>query len=392
MERKSINNQIKVSSFRTDEGSEEFYITVLSELENNFGRKLEKMHEVYMHALELLGLGRETAVAARFYVSDVVNQLEALRQSRICGELKGRAVSIIQQSPLIGGAVSLLAYHIRQTRGVIKTEQVVEENGGCRSVTLISGNHYQLLWIVNFSGNGSLDAYRQTRNVFGSYKSFLEQYGMNMLAHGIRTWVYVRDLDNHYKEMVRARREFFEENGLTPQTRYIASTGIEGITRNAQSLVSLDAFSINRLQPGQVVRMEAPGYLCPTITYGVTFERGLRVRFGDRSHLYISGTASIDEDGKVVHEGDVRKQTQRTIRNVEALLENQNADFTDLAYLVIYLRSFKDEHKIMNIILEKIPESLPYLLVEGPVCRPEWLVEIEGVGIIPDKTAYPPFC
>ncbi|MFN2115781.1 MAG: sugar phosphate nucleotidyltransferase, partial [Anaerolineae bacterium] len=53
-----------------------------------------------------------------------------------------------------------------------------------------------------------------------------------------------------------------------------------------------------------------------TIDYGVTFERGIRIRFGDRSHLHISGTASIDKCGEIVHPGDILKQTERTVANI----------------------------------------------------------------------------
>ena len=51
------------------------------------------------------------------------------------------------------------------------------------------------------------------------------------------------------------------------------------------------------------------------------FERGTSVEYGDRRHLFISGTASIDHRGEVVHVGDVREQTRRMWENVEKLLE-----------------------------------------------------------------------
>ena len=77
------------------------------------------------------------------------------------------------------------------------------------------------------------------------------------------------------------------ETGFFTITRFIASTGIEGFSKEVNSLVSFDAFAIKNLKQEQIVRMEAPKNLPPTITYGVTFERGTRVRFGDRSHLHI---------------------------------------------------------------------------------------------------------
>ena len=127
------------------------------------------------------------------------------------------------------------------------------------------------------------------------------------------------------------------------------------------------------------------------IKYGVTFERGLRVRFGDRSHLHISGTASIDKNGTIMHLNDVRKQTLRTLDNIKALLAPHGAGLNDMAYYIVYVRNFKDRNKIKEVLEKVIPPEIPLLLLEGAVCRPAWLVELEGVALIPDKSDFPPF-
>ena len=90
------------------------------------------------------------------------------------------------------------------------------------------------------------------------------------------------------------------------------------------------------LDQEQVHYMAALDNLCPTHDYGVTFERGTRVTFGDRSHFYISGTASIDNKGDVLYEGDVIRQTERTIENISALLQSCDADFSDMKLIVVY--------------------------------------------------------
>lgn len=77
---------------------------------------------------------------------------------------------------------------------------------------------------------------------------------------------------------------------------------------------------------GSSNNLYARDYLNPTYEYGVTFERGVRVDYGDRSHIFISGTASIDNRGRVVHAGDVRRQTERMWENVEALLREGGRD------------------------------------------------------------------
>ena len=105
----------------------------------------------------------------------------------------------------------------------------------------------------------------------------------------------------------------------------------------------------------------------------------------------ISGTASIDEDGKIAHEGDIEKQTHRTIDNVEALLRGQDATLNDMAYALCYLRNPKDYECVKEILNARLPGNIPLIVVEAAVCRPAWLFEMEGVGIIADANPFPPF-
>ena len=137
--------------------------------------------------------------------------------------------------------------------------------------------------------------------------------------------------------------------------------------------------------------MEALSHLRPTILYGVTFERGLRVRFGDRSHLYISGTASINSQGEVLHEGDAGLQTRRAVENVRALLEAQSATLADLAYVIAYVRNVHDRQQVRKVLDEELGEGTPLVFAEAAVCRPAWLMELEGVAIIHDRSEFPPF-
>jgi enamine deaminase RidA (YjgF/YER057c/UK114 family) len=213
---------------------------------------------------------------------------------------------------------------------------------------------------------------------------------MDLRHNTIRTWIYVRDIDNNYAGMVNERRELFDKTGLTPQTRYIASTGIEGKSFDPHRLVSMDALNIGNIKEEQIIKMEALDNLSCTSVYGVTFDRGTRIRFGDRSHFYISGTASIDKNGNILYESDVRKQLDRTIDNVEALLEPHGAKLSDMMYLILYLRNPKHYPLLTDILNKRIPDNVSLITVEGPVCRPGWLVEMEGVGIISDETEYPP--
>ena len=141
----------------------------------------------------------------------------------------------------------------------------------------------------------------------------------------MRTWIYVKDVDFFYQDLVTARTALFEQHGLTRDTHYIASTGIEGACSHRYDTVLMDAYSILGLKPEQVSYLNDFDRLCATKDYDVTFERGTRIAYSDRAHHFISGTASIDATGVVVHPGDVRRQLERTVLNVDSLLRSGGA-------------------------------------------------------------------
>ena len=124
----------------------------------------------------------------------------------------------------------------------------------------------------------------------------------------------------------------------------------------------------------------APTHLNPTYEYGVTFERGTVVEFGDRAHAYISGTASINNKGEVVHVGDIEAQTYRMMENVNALLTEGNFSESDIAQIIVYLRDLCDYDRVKRIISARYQQT-PVVYTLAPVCRPEWLIEMECIAI-----------
>ncbi len=380
-----------VSSFDTPRGASEWHIMVRTDSGRDVPGEMDRMWEAYEGALSGHGLDGDTLVFTRFYLSDPPNQREFLHKSKVFGHARAGAVSVIRQCPAEGGSAAMFACHVRGRNGAFPKKKVEFGGPGGGNGVSVKGERYEMAWLAGAAGTGILDSCAQTTDVFDAYGKFLAGRGMNLYDNAVRTWVYVRDIDNHYRGMVEARKAFFHERGLNPDTKYIASTGIEGGTAEAGALVSLDALSMGGLAHDQFVRMEALDHLSPTMRYGVTFERGMRIRYGDRSHLYISGTASVDRDGRTVHPCDIRSQTSRTLENVRALLDPHGAAFADLASFIIYIRDAKDIDRVRPIIDREIPGNIPRLIVVGAVCRPAWLVEFEGVAIIPDSSEYPPF-
>ena len=96
--------------------------------------------------------------------------------------------------------------------------------------------------------------------------------------------------------------------------------------------------------------------------------------------MFISGTASIDNKGRIVHPKDVLKQTHRMWENVEALLNEAGCSYDEVMEMVVYLRDPSDYAVVSKLYQERFPNK-PYVIVLAPVCRPGWLVEMECMAV-----------
>jgi enamine deaminase RidA (YjgF/YER057c/UK114 family) len=118
-----------------------------------------------------------------------------------------------------------------------------------------------------------------------------------------------------------------------------------------------------------------------------SFSRGLRLDIKGVTILMISGTASIDENGKTVHEGDFRAQCLRTYQNITALLAAEGATWKDIVRTTCYLRDIERDYALFNEIrtqffkeqgLDPLPASTG---IQAILCRPDLLVEMEAMAI-----------
>ena len=238
-------------------------------------------------------------------------------------------------------------------------------------------------WVAGLARAGE-SSFAQTREVFEAYAAMLAAEGLTVADHVLRTWVFVRDIDMHYQAMVAARRNFFEQHGLTTHTHYLASSGIEAQHADPAALVTLDAWAVAGLRPEQVHYLCAPEHLSPTHVYGVTFERGTAVDYADRRQVIISGTASIDAAGQILHVGNAARQLERTLENIAALLAKAGASFADVASFIVYVRDSSDYDLARRQMQARFPDA-PIVVVRAPVCRPGWLIEIECLASVPAR-------
>lgn len=343
-----------------DGGAESFAVITVTDSFIPFSTQAELVLEHIHKLIETEG----APVLMRFFLSDPANQTAVLRE-RIAFDCP---VSIIGQTPLNGSKIAVMVW-FRRNAALCRISDRMHK------VTERGIDEYWFTGGVSDS-DGS---YKQTVSLLDELSSRLESEGLSLEANCMRTWLFVQNIDVNYKGVVEGRNTVFDRHGLTPDTHFIASTGIEGRTEKHANKVMLDAVSVSG--PGVSVKhLHGVSHLNRTSEYGVRFERGTMVEFPDRRHVYISGTASIDNKGKILYEGDIVKQTARMIENVETLLEEAGCGFKQVGSMIVYLRDVAD-YAVVNKIFNERFQDCPRMIVQAPVCRPGWLVEMECIAI-----------
>lgn len=359
------NDNIRVRTGRwfadgSNDLKESFSMLTLSDTMMPFDRQLA----VLLEGVREVAGSEGTPVLIRFFLSDPANQTALLRQ-RLDFDCP---VSIIGQTPLDGTKISAMVWCRKNAESGRISERMHK----------VSERGVDEYW---FTGglSDSDGSYHQTVSLLDELSADLEAQGLALETNCMRTWLFVQNIDVNYKGVVDGRNTVFDRHGLTPDTHFIASTGIEGRTADHNNKVMLDAVAVSG--SGVLVKyLYGESHLNRTSQYGVRFERGTMVEYPDRRHVYISGTASIDNKGKILHEGDIVSQTNRMIENVEVLLSEAGCGFSQVGSMIVYLRDAADYATVNKLFDKRFPDC-PRVLVQAPVCRPGWLVEMECIAI-----------
>ncbi|NQT87657.1 hypothetical protein HQ560_12880 [bacterium] len=244
----------------------------------------------------------------------------------------------------------------------------------------------------------SIDAFARMRDVLESHGFRYDQV--------IRTWLYLGDIvgpegeSQRYKELNRARADFYHDvqflkNHTPPGLNgsvFPASTGIGAGGR--EIMMSCIALATDRddvllaplENPLQTAAFDYEAFHSPA---SPKFCRAMAVASADDVAILVSGTASIVQS-KTLFVGDAAGQTRQTLDNIEALIAGDNlarqgipgmdATLDDLALLRVYVKH-QDDYEVARAICEERLGELPTIYTVADVCRPELLIEMEGVAI-----------
>lgn len=361
------NTSIDIFRYEVPEGVCEYHAMLrITNHRLTFKEQVDCLMEAYDQLMQGEMKGA-VAVFKRFFVSDAANQANYLQA--LHAERSDCALSIIEQPPLDGTKIALWVYIQRGVQTKALANGIYEVKHGA----------YRHLWMAGACNQASNSEY-QMRLLFNDYVMQLLENGCCLADNCIRTWIFVQNVDVNYAGVVKARNEVFATQNLTDKTHFIASTGIAGRHANPKVLVQMDAYAVEGIDKEQIHYLYAPTHLNPTYEYGVSFERGTYVDYGDRRQVFISGTASINNKGEIMYPGDIRQQTLRMWENVETLLKEAECTFEHVAHLLVYLRDIADYTIVREMFEERFP-NIPKVYLLAPVCRPGWLVEMECMAV-----------
>ena len=381
----------EVVSISTSAAREVFVRCAPVTLSGSPAEQAAKFYDCLPRLLESCGAQMSDIILERVFFRDIEADFDTFQQARVAAYQEGGvtgddlpAASYIEQPPCRPEQsleLQVQAIVPNEPGSVKVTSFPATPEGITKKLVEVAG--HQHLYISNIKGlddhGKPLPTFReQSDNMFERGAAMLSEFGATF-PQVLRTWCYLDDIDRDYDEFNLSRNAFFEQHGVE---RLPASTGIRAGLYPRDALCGYDLYALLNPQGADIAVMHTPT-LNEADEYGSAFSRGMRVGLPEKTVLYISGTASVDEQGATVHLDDVRKQVERMLVNVRELLRAQDASFSDMVQVITYLKYADYLPVFLDCWRRWGLRGLPNTFVEAGVCRPDLLCEMEAIAIVP---------
>jgi enamine deaminase RidA (YjgF/YER057c/UK114 family) len=309
------------------------------------------------------------------------------------------ATTYVPQAPCAGSLLALEAHGVARGRSDVEIERASDQ--------LVLFRHDGLRWgycSPSSAGVSADGAYETTASTLHRTCSLLEGVGLRF-DQVLRTWLYLGGIvepegpTQRYKELNRARADYYQDilflaeyqRGPLRGPTFPASTGIGATGRELHA--SILALASNRSDviarsvenPRQT---SAYDYARSYSPQSPRFSRAMALSCGPDCLIFVSGTASITQS-ESRHHGDAVAQTHETLDNVEALISEANlarhdlpgfgTSLAGLGVVRVYVKRPDDYARVKEACTLRL-HGAPITYTIADVCRPELLVEIEGIA------------
>lgn len=145
----------------------------------------------------------------------------------------------------------------------------------------------------------------------------------------------------------------------------------------------------------QARALKVPEAMCEAYHYErpSAFSRGFEVLLGRDRLVFVSGTASVGEQGETLHPGDFRAQARRMYRNATRVLARAGAGWHDVVKTTIFIRDIGRDYAAFNeerlafFAAEGLARYPASTCVEAALCREDLLVEMEVLAVVREPAA-----
>jgi len=102
--------------------------------------------------------------------------------------------------------------------------------------------------------------------------------------------------------------------------------------------------------------------------------------------VFVRGQIGQDLDtSKSVAIGDVTGQTEQAMANIKMLLEDAGSELAHVCKITIYITDPRYREQVYRVVGKWLKGVYPVStgIVVSALARPEWLVEIDAIAVIP---------
>ena len=374
----------------------------------DYPRQVRNLLENVKNACEKQGFTENVTCMCHCFIADIgMKELVRHLAHEYFPEILPDSTTFVPQAPASGAVAALELW-------AMSGEHM---KGGWNSGNPQIAEFDEMRWF--FGGNAQPDAkqiytYCRSHTAFNNLRSQLESKDFQ-LDQVLRTWIYQGHLllpemlfqshpddeTQRYKELNRARTDFFGETEFLKDylpegykgRAYPASTGIGAddfdvvISAVALDTQRKDVIAVPLENPNQTSAFDYGEVYSPQ---SPKFSRAMAVAADKTCLIFVSGTASIT-DSESQHIEDPVKQTEQTLDNIAALIDGDNLSrhgitgfscgLENLECVRVYVKRPSELEVIRQVCERRLPVDVPVLYTIADVCRPELLVEIEGVAV-----------
>ncbi len=109
---------------------------------------------------------------------------------------------------------------------------------------------------------------------------------------------------------------------------------------------------------------------------------------GPAKTIYVGGQDAIDASGSIVGKGDIGRQTEQVLANLQTALVAAGADLADVVKWNVYVVEGQPLQPAFEAFQRAwgqrpSPPAITVVIVSG-LARPEFLVEMDAIAVVPE--------